>query len=335
MKKENTCNLQKIRRPRGGGGRDTLKVRKIFNCVRVPACAGTTIALLSVSLLAAPLDMTVKGEIKDKLTIERVPVPTDVALKDVIPFSRLGQIDWILGEELGYMDEEKQVALMDVHSPKVFRPSMIEFPKPPFFVQAYPPPPTPVIIDRSPNAPPPRGENETWTFIVVDQNNNLLKKVDGNTVPPEPIQWDGMTKGEFMLRTDEIYSSMLVIQETPEVSRTIVGDPIWLPALRYIKGNSIIFEFSNKRVYNESQATFAAGLQVLVDQLMNELRKYEGAPFTVSIADKDLDLAQKRAQLWRKTLQENLLKPADKFNVKVTMPTDRGAITQIVLEITK
>lgn len=284
---------------------------------------------------AAPLDMTVKGEIKDKLNIERVLVPTDVAIKDVIPFSRLGQTDWMLTEELGYMDEEKQVALMDVHSPKTFRPSMIEFPRPPFFVQAYPPPPVPVVIDRSPNAPPPAGENETWTFIVVDQNNKLLKKIEGNTIPVEPIQWDGMTGSEFSLRTDEIYSSLLVIQETPDVSRTIVGDPIWLPALRYIRGNSIVFEFSNKRVYNDNKATFSSALQVLVDQLMNEFRKYEGAPFSISIADKDLELSQRRVQLWKKALQDNLLKPMDQFDVKVAMPTDRGSITQIVLEITK
>ncbi len=322
-------NLQKNifgRLPRVGGGPASAWI---------PAFAGMTALLISSSALAAPLDMTVKGEIKDKITIERVPVPTDVAMKDVIPFSRLGQTDWMLTEELGYMDEEKQVALMDVHSPKVYRPSMIEFPKPPFFVQAYPPPPTPVVVDRSPNAAPPRGENETWTFIVVDQSNQLLKKIEGNTVPAEPIQWDGMSKGQFVLRTDEIYSSMLVIQETPEVSRTIVGDPIWLPALRYIRGNSIIFEFSNKRVYNENQATFSPALQVLVDQLMNELRKYEGTPFTVTIYDKDLDLSQKRAQLWKKALQENLLKPLDKFSVKVALPADRGPITEIALEITK
>jgi prophage tail gpP-like protein len=53
------------------------------------------------------------------------------------------------------------------------------------------------------------------------------------------------------------------------------------------------------------------------------------------MSDKELDLAQKRAQLWKKALQENLLKPADKFDVKVGMPTDRGSITQIVVEITK
>ena len=294
-----------------------------------------SLAMMAASVTAAPLDMTIKGEIKDKINIERVPVPTEVALKDVIPFSRLGQTDWMLTEELGYMSEEKQVALMDVHSPKTFRPSMIEFPKPPFFVQAYPPPPVPIVVDRSPNAPPPRGENETWTFIVVDQDNNLLKKIEGNTVPNEPIQWDGATNGQFVLRTDEIYSSILVIKETPDVSRTIVGDPIWLPALRYIRGNSIVFEFSNKRIYNENQATFAPALQVLVDQLMNELRKYEGSPFTITISDKELDLAQKRAQLWKRALQENLLKPADKFDVKVGLPTDRGSITQIVLEITK
>lgn len=300
-----------------------------------PSYLFLVVATMAANAAAAPLDVTVKGEIRDKINIERVHAPTDVALKDVIPFSRLGQTDWMLSEELGYMDEEKQVALMDVHSPKTFRPSMIEFPKPPFFVQAYPPPPVPIVIDRSPNAPPPRGENETWTFLVVDQNNQLLKKIEGNTVPVEPIQWDGSIKGEFVLRTDEIYSSMLVIQETPEVSRTIVGDPIWLPALRYVRGNSIVFEFSNKRVYIDNQAAFTPALQVLVDQLMNELRKYQGSPFSITISDRELDLAQKRAQLWKKALEQNLLMPADTFNVKVGMPTDRGSITQIVVEITK
>jgi hypothetical protein len=281
------------------------------------------------------LDMTIKGEARDKITIERVaPVP-DVAIKDVIPFSRLGQTDWILSEELNYLDEEKQVALMDVRSPKTYKPSMIEFPKPPFFVQAYPPPPQPVVVDRSPGAAPPRGENETWTFIVVDQNNQLLKKIEGTTVPPEPIQWDGMNGNDFMLRTDEIYSSMLVIQETPDVARTIVGEPIWLPALRYLKGNSIVFEFSNKRVYNENAPGFAPALQVLVDQVMNELRKYEGSPFEVVIYDRDLDQAQRRAELWRTTLEASLLKPDDSFKVRTATPGDRGAVTQVNLEITK
>lgn len=305
-----------------------MKLKKIEALILSLALGGTC-------AWAAPLDMTIKGETRDKVTIERVAVPTDVAMKDVIPFSRLGQTDWILTEELGYLDEEGQVALMDVHSPKTLKPSMIEFPKPPFFVQAYPPPPVPIVVDRSPNAPPPRGENETWTFIVVDQNNEMLKKIEGNTVPAEPIQWDGITKNEFVLRTDEIYSSLLVIQETAEATRTIVGEPISLPALRYIKGNSIVFEFSNKRVYNEGQATFASALHVLVDQLMNELRKYEGSPFSVTIFDKDLDMAQRRSQMWKRELENNLLKPADTFNVKTTMPADRGAITQVVVEITR
>src|SRR5258706_15971364 len=76
----------------------------------VPAFAGTTELLsLLLPLYSAPLDMTVKGEVKEKLEIQRVaPVP-DVALKDVVPFTRLGQTDWILSEELGYLDEERQV----------------------------------------------------------------------------------------------------------------------------------------------------------------------------------------------------------------------------------
>jgi hypothetical protein len=212
---------------------------------------------------------------------------------------------------------------------------MIDFAKPPFFVQAYPPPPVPIFVDKRPNAPPPPGEQETWTFIVVDQNNNLLKKVEGNTTPAEPIQWDGMRGNEFLLRTDEIYSSMLIIQETPETTRTIVGEPISLPALRYVKGTQIIFEFSNRRIYEEGGAAFSSVLRVLVDQLMNDLRKHQGLPFSVTIYDRNLDLSQKRAQTWRNTLEANLLVPADKFDVKVNMPADRGEITQVVLEINK
>lgn len=284
---------------------------------------------------AEPLDVTIKGQSLDQVPIERVAPLPEVALKDAVPFSRLGQTDWILAEELDYIDSEKQVALMDVHSPKTFRPSMVEFPKPPFFVQSYPPPPNPILVDRSPNAPPLPGENETWTFIVVDQNNQLLKKIEGNTIPVEPIQWDGVTQGEFMLRTDEIYSSMLIIQENTGAVRTIVGDPIWLPALRYVKGNNIVFEFSNKRVYNQNLDSVAPALQVLVDQLMNELRKYEGSPFDITVYDSNLDLAQRRAQAWKTILEKNLLQRADRFDIKVAPPGPRGEITQIVLGITK
>lgn len=284
---------------------------------------------------AAPLDMTIKGESKDRIEIERVVPNPEVEMKDVIPFSRLGQTEWILSEEIGYMNEEKQVALMKVRSPKVYRPSMIEFPKPPYFIQTYPPPPKPIIVDRRPDAPPPPGEQEKWTFIVIDQNDNLLKKIEGNTPPVGPIQWDGMSKGKFVLRPDEIYSSILVIQETPETTRTIVGEPIWMPALRYLDGNRIIFEFSNKRIYNTRAAEFSPALHVLVDQLMNELRKYESAPFEIVIYDKDLELGQQRAKLWRRELERNLLKKGDEFHIRVSLPSDRGEITKVALAITQ
>src|SRR3954463_15824427 len=143
---------------------DVLKSKKIdaTPILRKAGFIGLALAQ-SWSLFAAPLDVTIKGESKDKIQIERVaPVP-DVAIKDVIPFSRLGQTDFILSEELDYLGEEKQIALMDVRSPKTYKPSMVDFPKPPFFIQAYPPAPNPVIVDRSPNALPPKGETESWT----------------------------------------------------------------------------------------------------------------------------------------------------------------------------
>lgn len=303
--------------------------------LKLNLATGIFLGTIPSQIFADPMDVTIKGEMKDKIEIERVSPTPDVNIKDVIPFSRIGQTDWVLSEELGYLDEEKQVALMKVQSPKTYKPSMINFPKPPFFVQSYPPPPTPILVDRSENPQAPKGQTESWTFIVVDQNNRLLKKIEGTIVPSEPIQWDGMNKDEFLLRTDEIYSSMLIINETRGVTRTIVGDPIWLPALRYIKGNKIIFEFSNKRVYLDGAASFTPALQVLVDQLLNELRKYQGTPFSMTIYDKDIALAQRRVGLWKSTLEQGLLQKSDKFNVNVAMPADRGEITQVVLEITK
>jgi hypothetical protein len=294
-----------------------------------------TAVLLAGNLSGAPLDVTIKGQARDKIQIQRVVPKPDVPLKDVIPFSRLGQTDWILTEELDYVGADKQVALMDVKSPRAFRPSMIEFPKPPFFVQSYPPPPTPIIVDRSPDAPPPPGENESWTFIVVDQHNNLLKKIEGNTVPTDPITWDGMRRENFVLKVDEVYSSMLVIQESPDATRTIVGDPISLPALRYVKGTDIIFEFSNRRVYEDGLPMFSPVLKVLVDQLINELQKYDGSPFHITIHDKNLELAQRRAKAWKELLEDTLLRPKDQFSVRVALPQERGDITQVLVGITR
>lgn len=282
-----------------------------------------------------PLDLTIKGQSRDRIEIERVAPEPTVEMKDVIPFSRLGQTDWILSEELGYIGEEQQISMMNVRSPKAYQPSMVEFPRPPYFVQTYPPPPTPLIVDRRPDAPPPPGEQERWTFLVIDQNNQLLKKVEGSTPPVEPIRWDGMTRGKFVLRTDEIYSSMLIIEETPGKARTIVGEPIWMPALRYLEDNKIVFEFSNKRVYNTRAAEFSPALTVLVDQLMNELRKYQGSPFEIVIFDRDLELAQQRVGLWREALEKNLLMKADGFKIRVAMPSDRGEVTRVALAITK
>ncbi|OVE78250.1 hypothetical protein BVX98_00850 [bacterium F11] len=298
------------------------------------------ISFIMVSFLgegfSAPLDMTIKGKARDKVTIERVVPEADVPLKNVIPFSRLGQTDWILSEELGYLGEEKQISMMNVRSPKVYKPSMIQFPKPPYFVQTYPPPPEPIIVDRRPKAPPLPGEQERWTFIVIDQNNKLLKKIEGNTPPVEPIQWDGMSRGRFLLRTDEIYSSILIIQENPDTPpKHIVGEPVWLPALRYLKNNNLMFEFSNKRVYNEQRSDFSPALQVLVDQLMNALRKHEGAPFTVKVYGRDLELAQQRAKMWRAFLERNLLRHAEEFKVQVSPPGERGEVTQVVVAVTR
>jgi len=291
------------------------------------------VLLAGAGASAAPLDVTIKGQVKDQVQIERVFPEPEVALKDVIPFSRLGQTDWILSEELDYVDSAKQVAMMDVNSPKTYKPSMIEFPKPPFFVQAYPPAPEPIVVDRSPNAGPLPGENETWSFIVIDQDNQVLRKIEGNTVPTDPVQWDGMEGDKFLLKTDQVYSSMLVIKESDDKTRTIVGDPIMLPALRYIEGTSIIFEFSNRRVYEPGSPSISPVLKVLVNQLLNELKRYQGSPFEMTVFDKNLDLAQKRVGAWRKLLAENLLEPEDAFQIKVSFPGDRGEVTQVVVRI--
>jgi hypothetical protein len=295
------------------------------------------IAIMMIPALSQANDLseTIRAETRDKVDIERVSPPPVAEVKDVISFSRLGQTDYILSEELGYLDEEKQIALMDVRSPKTVQPSMITFPKPPFFLQPYPPAPKPIVVDKSENALPPRGQTESWTYIVIDQNNRLLKKVDGNMPPAQPIQWDGMKGDEFLLRPDEIYSSVLSIQETRGVTRTIVGEPVSFPAVRYNKGRNIIFEFSNKKTYADGGTVILPSIQVLVDQLMNELKKYEGQPVEFIIHSRDFDLSQRRAQMWKTILEKQLLKKADQFNVKVVMPGERGDITQVVLGIAR
>src|SRR6266498_2066640 len=56
-------------------------------------------------------EVTVTGEVKDTVPLERITPPTDLPLKDAIPFTTQSEIDNILKGEIEHLDPAEQVRL--------------------------------------------------------------------------------------------------------------------------------------------------------------------------------------------------------------------------------
>jgi hypothetical protein len=117
----------------------------------------------------------------------------------------------------------------------------------------------PVVIDRSPNAPPPPGENETWTFIVVDQNNELLKKIEGLLALSESDQArvDSYLSGTG-LANNEMFMNLLDILPSPFPGSSVLDqNPLlakeWHPTKNGKLTPSDVTPMSNKRVWWQCQ----------------------------------------------------------------------------------
>lgn len=266
--------------------------------------------------------VTVQGEAKDRVPLERVTPPTELPLKDAIPFTTQEEIENILKGEIEHLDPSEQVRLMNVRSPRPYTPTLVEFPKPPYFAMAYP---------FGSDSPAPATELKRWKFQVTDHTGETLFEREGASMPLETLSWDGYEGGAFKLTVDEVYTAVLTVETAQGSERTWTGDPVRLPVLKYAKGRDMVYEFSNRRLYQENRSAFKPEFSPYVEEVLNDLKRRSDPRGSITILDRDNQgsLSVSRGKLWQDTLSSSLLKAPESFSVKQEPWDDTGGITRV------
>lgn len=265
---------------------------------------------------AEPLDVTITGVSKDEIPVVKTPAPLGLPFREVISLSREGQTDGILAEPVEYLSPKDKTRLMELDSKQTSSPLMVQIPKPPFFHLEVP------------NLQP-----YFWEFQVVDQNNQVVRRTQGNELPTTFLEWDGYQDGVFKVLVGPAYSPVLLMTDAAGKNRRFFGDPVQLDAVQYEQDGLLHVEFSNDRLYERDGPGFAKEMKPLVDACLNVMRRRIGTPFRVIVYEKTetAALTQKRLETWKKFLQEKLVLEPDDITLVTMSPKDRGRVTAVMM----
>lgn len=266
---------------------------------------------------SGPLNVTIQGELKGQIPLERIRPPIDTPFKDLVGLSRSGQTQKVLKESVGYLDLEEQMKLLTLKSHLVKQATIGGIPTYPFFVIRNP-------VYKSPNV-------DHVEFQILDAGNQVIKTMD---VPINKyiVTWDGYgPSGDFLLRARDIYLPLFRVTRPSGQVETLAADGVRFDAVRYGVGGEIIIELYNGALYPEDLASFSDNAAIYLREVFDELRMHSGAPFEVTLYDEPRyeNLAKERAGLWRERLAKELLKSPDSFSVQVQATGSYGPVTRI------
>jgi hypothetical protein len=263
------------------------------------------------------LSVTVQGEVRGEVALERIHPPLDGPLQDFVELSLHGETKRMLKENVGYLGLPEQMKLITLQSPLAKRGILGEIPTYPFFVAKNP-------VNGFPGI-------SKIVFQVLDETNQVLKETE-IPVTQSIVTWDGYgPTGQFSLRARDIYLPIFQVTHTNGQVSTLAGDGVKFDAMRYKSGADTIIEIYNGALYPEDTASFLDTAAVSLNEILNELKLHYSAPFEVVIYDQPRyqGLAQERANLWRQRLSKELLRGPDLFNVRAENAGDRGVVTSI------
>ncbi len=263
------------------------------------------------------LDVTITGEAKDEIPPGKEPPPLDVPFQDVASLSREGQREQVLSDPVQHMAAEQQVKLLALDSRQTASPLLIHIPSPPFF-----------------RLEPPQGLSPyLWELQVVDQNNQVIKSLQGTTLPFPFLEWDGFDQETFKLRVGPAYTSILTVRDADGKSRRYFGEPIQLDALQYEEDGLLHIEFNNSRLYRRGSAEFSPDVVPLLRASLDIMRRRVGTTFRVVIYEDPSasGLSQKRLEAWKTLLQNELVISAEDITLVAMAPQDRGKVTALMM----
>jgi hypothetical protein len=264
-----------------------------------------------------PLSETVKGEIKEKLEIQKPPPSIELNVKEIID-SGTDRTEEVLQQARPIPSDSDfdHYAMLD--SKQVLHPWQPLVPEPPL-VTFYP--------GLSKVA------TKHWEFKVSDQGGEVVKTISGKGIPPRSIQWDGRNERSAYITVGTLYSYQFVTYDEHENAQTFPGEPFQLDALRYDQKGKVFVEFATDRLFVADQSIISQNMKGLWERAVDIIRENSNKPVTVEVYADSVKspMAEERRQVLIDAISDATNIPAVDIRHKVDKIADRGGIVRIVM----
>jgi flagellar motor protein MotB len=264
-----------------------------------------------------PLSETVKGEIKEKLDIQKPPPSIELNVKEIID-SGTDRTEEVLQQARPIPSDADFDHYAMIDSNQVLHSWNPLVPEPPL-VTFYP--------GLSKVA------TKRWEFKVSDQGGEVVKTITGKGVPPRSVQWDGRNERNTFITVGTLYSYQFITYDEHDNAQTFPGEPFQLDALKYDQKNKVFVEFSNDRLFTKDQSNIAPNMKGLWDRAIDIIRENSNKPITVEMYADSVKspLAEERRQALVDAISNATNIPAVDIRHKVDKIADRGNIVRIVM----
>lgn len=264
-----------------------------------------------------PLSENVKGEIKEKLEIQKPPPSIELNVKEIID-SGTDRTEEVLQQARPIPSDADfdHYAMLD--SKQVLHPWQPLVPEPPL-VTFYP--------GLSKVA------TKRWEFKVSDEGGEVVKTIAGKGVPPRSIQWDGRNERSAFITVGTLYSYQFITYDEHENAQTFPGEPFQLDALKYDQKGKVFVEFAVDRLFTADQAIISQNMKGLWERAVDIIRENSNKPVTVEVYADSVKspLAEERRQTLINAISDSTNIPAVDIRHKVDKIADRGNIVRIVM----
>jgi hypothetical protein len=265
---------------------------------------------------AESLDVDIVGETKDDVPFTKLPPLFDIPLHEIASLSREGQTERVLMEPVEHMSERDKMRLHHRSSRQVAAPLPVKIPEPPLFYVEVTPGLTAYL----------------WELHVIDQDNEVIKGLEGTSLPKGLVEWDGFVDGVFKVKVGQAYTPLLILSDSKGKKQRYFGDPVRLDVFQYQQDDFLHVEFSIDKLFEKKADTFSAEMSPYLNAALDVMRQHRrGEPFRITLYALEGGLTQKRLDNLQKFFLENLMLEPNDLNLSIMTPGERGEIVDIMM----
>jgi hypothetical protein len=252
------------------------------------------------------LDVSIRGERKDKMVVGKIDPPAAFNLEDIQNFPE-DRLHPVLNNPIVFDEARDFSSMMDSLDDKIVHPWLPEIAKAPFLTMK-------VELEKP---------VKDWRFSVIDQGGAPVSSQDGKGTPPQFFHWTGDDKDRGHIAVDTVYIPQLSTTDKEGYRRTYMGHPSQFASfVTADKGRSVI-ELSSKRLFLENKSELTKEAPVFLDKVCDFIRTGAFIPFSVQAYDSNPGLGRSRVDTLVTYFSQQLLIPKNQITALDTLSQDK------------